>query len=132
MCYTESVTISPEAIAIATCESGDTMTLGTANWNAIHKNANGTIDSGAWQFNDYWIWSSDDTWAVRPIAKLFDESSQSFLRKYPNAADAPPIVQYEMFRYVWDNGYGWEHWAASKPCWSQWMKINKKGQAVMK
>jgi hypothetical protein len=132
MCHTESVTVPPEALAIATCESGDTVTLGTANWTAINTNVDGTIDSGAWQFNDYWVWSSDDTWAIRPVANTLDESSQTFLQKYPIAAAAPPHVQYAMFAHIWDNGYGWKHWSASKPCWSQWLTINKKGQAVMR
>ena len=123
ICHTESVTVSPEALAIATCESGDTVTLGTANWSAINTNEDGTIDSGAWQFNDYWVWSSDDTWAIRPVANALDESSQTFLQKYPIAAAAPPHVQYAMFNHLWDNGYGWEHWSASKPCWSQWLTI---------
>ena len=130
-CHTEYMAISPEALAVATCESGDTATFGLLNWDAVNKNDDGTIDSGAWQFNDYWTWSSDEPWAIRPIANSLGYTPREFIAKYPMAKDAPPQVQYATFLHVWDNGYGWEHWASSKPCWSQWITI-KKGRAIMK
>jgi len=126
------ITISPEATAIATCESGDTVTLGSIDYTAVNKNTDGTYDTGAWQFNSYWVWSKSDRWAIIPIANgVYDISSTEFLRKYPTAADAPPSVQYEMFKFLWNNGYGWRHWASSRKCWSQWMTIDN-GRAIIK
>lgn len=124
--------ISPEAQAIATCESGDTVTLGTINYTAINRNSDGTIDTGAWQFNSYWVWNPIDRWAIIPVANnVYDISSREFIRRWPTAKDAPPDVQYAMFLSLWNDGYGWWHWASSKPCWDQWMTI-QKGRAVWK
>lgn len=126
------IAISPEAKAIATCESGDTKTFGTIDYTAVNVNRDGTIDTGAWQFNSYWVWSADDRWAIIPLANgVYDISSTQFLRMYPTAADAPPSVQYAMFQQLWDGGYGWWHWSASKPCWDQWLVV-KNGKAVMR
>lgn len=124
--------ITPEAQAIATCESGDTINLGTIDYTAVNVNRDGTIDTGAWQFNSYWVWSKQDRWAIIPLANnVYDMSSTEFLRRYPTAADAPPDVQYQMFIQLWDGGYGWRHWSASKPCWEQWLVV-RKGRAVWK
>ncbi len=40
-----------------------------------------------------------------------------------------PATQYSAFIRLWDDGYGWQHWTASQPCWSQWMRI-ENNQAV--
>lgn len=121
----------PEAIVIAACESGNTQTLGTLNWQAVNTNVDGTVDGGAFQFNDYWIWNTSDRWVMRPVAKRLGITSDELFLQYPNAESAPPYVQYTAFLYLWDNGYGWRHWAASKSCWSQWMTVSK-GRAVLK
>ena len=122
--------ITPEAQAIATCESGDTKTLGSANYTAVNVNVDGTIDTGAWQFNSYWVWSSTNRWTIITLANnVYDMSSTEFLRRYPTAADASPDVQYQMFIQLWDNGRGWQHWASSRPCWEQWLVV-RKGRAV--
>lgn len=128
-CY-NGLCLSPEATAVATCESGDTVTLGTMDWQAVNVNVDGTKDTGAFQFNSYWVWSSENRWAIIPVANnVYDISSRDFVRLYPDATKAPPSVQYEMFKNLWDNGYGWQHWSASKPCWDKWMTI-KNGKAV--
>lgn len=129
-CKTQTLTISPEAAAIAACESGDTVTLGSLDWNAINVNRNKTIDTGAFQFNSYWVWSGDDTWVIAPFASQYALSPSQFLMQYPTARDAPPNIQYAMFQYLWDNGYGWQHWSASRPCWSKWLKVTKDNRAV--
>ena len=126
------IEVSPEAAAIAACESGDTVTLGSVDWNAVGYNGKWSTDGGAWKINDYWVWSSKDRWAIIPVANnVFDMSSTEFLRRWPSAEAAPPYVQYEMFKYLWNDGYGWRNWSASQPCWSQWLTI-EKGRAVWK
>jgi hypothetical protein len=123
ICWHEE--LIPEAIAIAACESGDTQTLGTLNWQAANVNSDGTVDSGAFQFNNYWVWNSQDRWVMRPVARRLGITSDELFSRYPTARSAPPSVQYATFLYLWDNGYGWRHWAASQSCWSQWMTIDK-------
>ena len=129
-CRTETITLSPEAVAIAACESGDTVTFGSMNWNAINVNHNKTIDTGAFQFNSYWVWSKDDTWVINPVASQYSMTASQFIALYPTARDAPPNVQYAMFQHLWNNGYGWQHWSASRPCWSKWLTITNDNQAV--
>jgi len=130
-CTTNTIEVSTEAAAVATCESGDTKTLGTVDWDSVRENVDGTLDTGAWQFNSYWVWSGKDRWAVRPLANSIGMTSTEFLMQYPMASQAPPWVQYAMFEYLWDDGYGWWHWSASQPCWSKWMVV-KKGRAVLR
>lgn len=90
------------AIAIATCESGNTVTFGTLDWTARSP----TNDGGAFQFNDAtWRWLADD--------KTFD------------AAQAPAWKQLQMFNKLWNDGRGWRHWKASKKCWDQWLVIEE-------
>jgi hypothetical protein len=129
ICWVEE--ISPEAQAIAACESGNTITLGSLNWAAINVNVDGTIDGGAFQFNNYWVWNSQDRWVMRPVAKRIGITSDALFLRYPSADVADPYVQYQTFIYLWDNGYGWQHWSASRPCWSKWLTV-QKGRAVWK
>lgn len=100
------VEVDPAAIAISSCESGDGHNFGTIDWNAVSK----TNDTGAFQFNDKtWEWLTGQE---------------------GRAKDSPQALQLEMFYKLWNNGYGWSHWNSSKPCWSQWIKIDSKGRAV--
>ncbi len=130
MCHVEHIVITPEAAAVATCESGDTVTLGSLEWDAININVDGTVDGGAWQINDYWIWSSTDRWMMRPIAQRLGMTSDDVLTAWPRIEDAPPAVQYAAFEVIWNDGYGWQHWSASKPCWEQWLDIDETGRAT--
>ena len=110
--------ITPEALAIATCESGDTVTLGTFDAQAVNINVDGTIDSGVWQFNSYWVWSASDRWAIIPVANTqLGITSTYFLKQWPMAKDAPLDVQWLMFQHLWNDGRGAYHWNASKACW---------------
>lgn len=109
--------VRPEAAAIAACESGDTKTIGTGKWYATNTNVDGSIDTGAWQFNSYWTWSSDDHWVIRPVANKLGMTANEFLKRYPTANDAPPDIQYVMFEHLWDDGKGAWHWNASRDCW---------------
>lgn len=105
--FCQVVPVGTEVLAIMTCESGDTATLGTHNWNAVSR----TNDTGAFQFNDVtWQWITQRT---------------------DRAKDAPQTVQLAAFYKLWDNGYGYTHWASSQDCWSQWLEI-KDGRAVSK
>lgn len=123
--------ISNEAMAIAACESGDTENLGSLDWSAVNHNGEWSTDGGAFQFNDYWIWNPKDRWAIIPVAnEKFGITSIQFVWRWPNAQSAPPEVQYAMFEHIWNNGYGWRNWNASKHCWDKWIIITKDGQAV--
>lgn len=115
------IEVTPHAMAVAACESGDTVTLGTGRWDAYNDNTDGSTDGGAWQINDYWVWSTDDLWAIEPFAKTLGMTGKEFLRQWPSPQMAPPWVQYAMFEYLWDDGAGAWHWSASKPCWSKWV-----------
>jgi hypothetical protein len=130
VCSEQSVILSPEATAIAACESGNTVELGTLDWKAVNVNKNGTNDRGAWQFNSYWVWNAEDQWIIRPAANSIGLTSDKFLELYPTPNLAPPSVQYAVFKVLWDSGYGWTHWKASQPCWSQWLEIDGNGRAV--
>ena len=70
-CDEPTVTLSPAAASVAACESGDTVRLGTLDWDAVNVNADGTRDYGAFQFNDYWVWSDADRWFMNQLATLF-------------------------------------------------------------
>lgn len=129
MCHVDTLQISPEAAAVASCESGDTVTLGSLDWDAVNVNIDGTTDGGAWQFNDYWIWNSDDRWMMRPIANAMHMTSDAMLMAWPRPELAPPAVQYHAFEVVWDEGRGWWHWSASRPCWEKWIQIDENGVA---
>lgn len=127
-----AVTMSPEAYAIAACESGDTETLGSLDWQAVNVNVDGTVDQGAFQFNSYWIWNPADLWIMEPIANRIGMSGKTFTTLWPTPNDAPPAIQLKVFDYVWNDGYGWQNWSASQPCWSQWLRIDESGRAVFK
>jgi len=126
------VQLSTEALAVAACESGDTVSLGSHKWYAVNDNSDGSTDGGAFQINDYWIWNPDDRWMLNPIAKSMGITSDEFVRNWPSPLAAPPSIQYTVFEYVWDNGYGWRNWKASQHCWSQWLYINEEGRAVVR
>lgn len=115
------IEVTPHAMAVAACESGDTVTLGTGRWDAYNDNADGSTDGGAWQINDYWVWSTDDLWVIEPFAKTLGMTGKEFLRAWPSPQMAPPHIQYAMFEYLWDDGAGAWHWSASKHCWSKWV-----------
>ena len=104
-CKQQTLTVSREAMAIATCESGDTINYGTYSFTARSK----TKDGGAWQFND---------------------KTYNWLNGYTNAELDTPRNQYDTFVYLWADGKGWRHWKASQPCWSQWMTIDNTSKAV--
>ena len=107
-CQVKPLMVTPEAQAVATCESGDTVTLGTYSMAARNHR---TGDGGAWQFNDKtYVW----------------------LNGYDHAELDTPQNQYDTFVYLWDDGAGWRHWASSKPCWTQWLRINSEDKAVQR
>jgi len=97
-CHASTITITREAMAIASCESGDGWHYGTYSWTA----RSATADGGAWQFND---------------------STALWLMGMDHAEQWEPTTQYTAFIRLWSDGYGWQHWTASQPCWSQWLKI---------
>lgn len=131
-CHADTIQVSTPAAIVAMCESGDTVTVGSLDWQAVNVNADGTVDSGAWQFNNYWIWNADDRWIVRPFAnQVLGMSSDTALHIWPTVRDMPPRVQYALFEYVWNNGRGWSHWSASRGCWGRYMSI-VDGVAVVK
>ena len=117
----QCIEVTPHAMAVAACESGDTVTLGTGAWDAYNDNDDGSTDGGAWQINDFWVWSTDDLWVIEPFAKTIGMTGKEFLRQWPSPQMAPPWVQYAMFEYLWDDGAGAWHWSASKHCWSKWV-----------
>lgn len=124
--------MTTEMKAIAACESGDTININSVDWNAVNINDDGTIDSGAFQFNSYWVWNSSNTWIMRHVISDLGMDKRSFFKEYPTARHAPPSIQIMVFNYLWDNGAGWKNWNASKNCWSKWMYINQDGVAVIR
>lgn len=107
-CHAEHISVTREALAIASCESGDGWNYGTFDFTARNTR---THDGGAWQFNDktaVWLTGRDhaETWE--------------------------PATQYETFTRLWDNGRGWRHWKSSRKCWDQWLVIDETGAAVWK
>ena len=111
MCHVEELKVSREALAVATCESGDTVNYGTLEWEtrSNKQNSDGTFDYGAFQFN---------------------ENTYQWLTGRSNAAVDSPAVQYEQFERLWNGGKGWKHWKSSQSCWSQWLTINEEGVAT--
>ena len=105
--YCKMLQVEPEVIAVASCESGDGLNFGTIDWSAVSE----TNDTGAFQFNDA-------TW------ELFNTG-------HAHAKDAPQAIQIEKFYQLWNHGWGWKHWKASKGCWGQWISV-KNGRAVWK
>jgi hypothetical protein len=128
----ENGVMTNEMKAIAACESGNLVDLNSRDWNAINVNDNKTIDTGAFQFNSYWIWNSSNTWIMKHVIKDLGMDTRSFFKEYPTARHAPPSIQIATFEYLWNNGYGWKNWKASQSCWSQWLIINEEGRAVWK
>lgn len=88
------------ATAVATCESGNTITFGTHSWTARSE----TNDGGAFQFNDA-------TW------QMLDAPTTQ-------ANDALPIIQTKYFKMLWNNGYGSSNWKASSRCWAKWISTD--------
>lgn len=106
-CATVELKVTREAMAIATCESGNTRDFGTHSFTARSK----TADGGAWQFND---------------------KTYMWLNGYTNAEKDTPVNQYDTFVYLWNGGAGWRHWSASKRCWDKWLIIDENNKAVWK
>lgn len=104
-CHTERLYISREAMAIASCESGDGWNYGT--YSFIARSA--TNDGGMWQFND---------------------ATYEWLTGRTNAERDHVATQHDTFVRLWNDGYGWRHWTSSKQCWSRWLVIDEKGRAV--
>lgn len=105
--YCKSVEVTPEVIAITSCESGDGHNWGTIKWDAVSH----TNDTGAFQFNDLtWEWLSG---------------------KKERAKDAPQSKQLEMFYKLWNNGYGWKHWVSSKGCWGKWATFTNDDRVLI-
>lgn len=105
VCHTDQIYVTREAMAIATCESGDAYNYGTYDFTA----RSATMDGGAWQFND------------RTYEWLVGRS---------HAEEDTPQAQYNAFIRLWNNGKGWRHWSASKPCWDKWIVIDDDSRAV--
>lgn len=97
-CHATTITITREAMAIASCESGDGWNYGTISWTA----RSSTADGGAWQFND---------------------STALWLTGRDHAEQWAPATQYAAFTKLWADGYGYTHWSASQACWGRWLKI---------
>jgi hypothetical protein len=106
LCEPVPFEVSREAAAIIACESGDTKNIGSY---AVSADNPTSTASGLFQFID----GTYEGLTGRTSAKT---------DKVEN--------QYAAFRKLWNNGYGWTHWTASKSCWSRWLKINKDGMAV--
>jgi len=106
-CHVAPLMVTPEAVAVASCESGDTVTFGSYDVHA----RSATDDGGIWQFNDAtYVW----------------------LNGYDHAELDTPQNQYDTFVYLWDDGAGWRHWASSKRCWTKWLRIDSTGKAVLR
>jgi hypothetical protein len=103
-CHTEPFEVTPEALAIISCESGDGHNYGTyTRWARSETN-----DGGLFQFND---------------------STYNWLTGKTNAELDSPANQYAAFVRLWDNGKGWSHWKSSQACWAQWLEVNNEGVA---
>lgn len=64
VCHVDRIYVTPEAMAVASCESGDGWNYGTYDFTARSL----TDDGGAWQFNDataLWLTGQDhaETWS---------------------------------------------------------------------
>jgi hypothetical protein len=106
-CKVVPLMVTPAAVAVATCESGNRVDLGSFSMTARSH----TRDGGIWQFND---------------------ATYTWLNGYDHAELDTPQNQYDTFVYLWNDGAGWRHWAPSKPCWTKWMRINDEDKAVMR
>jgi hypothetical protein len=106
-CQPTPLTVTPEAVAIAACESGDTVTLGSYE---LHARSH-TADGGIWQFND---------------------ATYLWMNGYTNAELDTPRNQYDSFVWLWRDGKGWRHWASSKRCWDKWLVVGDDDRAVMR
>lgn len=109
--------ITPEALAIAACESGDTVTMGSHSVSAVNVNVDASVDTGIWQFNSHYVWSVESPWAIASVAQKYGMSAESFIKRWPSAKNAPIDVQWEMYKFLWDDGRGAFHWSASETCW---------------
>jgi hypothetical protein len=104
-CHTEPFAVTPEALAIISCESGDGHNYGTfTRWARSDTN-----DGGLFQFND---------------------KTYLGLTGKTNAELDSPANQYAAYKRLWNNGKGWRHWKASQGCWGQWLEVNSEGLAV--
>jgi hypothetical protein len=103
-CHQQPFTITREAAAIVSCESGDGHNYGTYSLYARSH----TSDGGLFQFND---------------------ATYKELRGRTHAELDTPATQYGAFRELWNDGRGWRHWKSSQSCWSQWLVI-EDGKAV--
>jgi hypothetical protein len=88
--------VAYSATAVATCESGNTVTFGTHSWRARSV----TADGGAFQFNDA-------TWQLMGYAHTAD-------RAHPN-------TQINAFVALWNDARGSRNWSASQRCWQSWI-----------
>ena len=104
-CKVVPFAVTREAAAIVACESGDGLNYGTYSRHA----RSATNDGGLFQFND---------------------ATYEWLEGRTHADTDAPATQYAAFLRLWDDGAGWKHWRASRPCWSQWMRIDDNGRAV--
>jgi hypothetical protein len=105
VCHTEAFSVSKEALAIISCESGDGFNYGTYSLYARSK----TNDGGLFQFNDKtYNWLMGQTNAE---TDSFDNQHKAFVR-------------------LWNDGSGWRHWKSSQRCWSQWLVVNSDDKAV--
>ncbi len=105
VCHVDRLFISREAMAIASCESGDGYNFGTYQFDARNEV---TGDGGMWQFNDAtYVWLTGKDHAERDHV----------------------ATQHAVFVRLWDNGNGWRRWRSSQPWWSQWLDI-ESDQAV--
>lgn len=95
--------VAYSATAVATCESGNTVTFGTHSWRA----RSDTADGGTFQFNDA-------TWQYLGYSYTAD-------RAYPG-------TQINAFIALWNDGRGSQHWSASQHCWESW--ISSDGMPV--
>jgi hypothetical protein len=104
-CHTEPFAVTPEALAIISCESGDGHNYGTfTRWARSDTN-----DGGLFQFND---------------------KTYQWLTGRTNAELDSPANQYAAYKRLWAGGKGWQHWKSSQACWAQWLEVNSEGRAV--
>lgn len=104
-CEVTPFTITREAAAIVSCESGDGANYGTYTMHA----RSSTADGGLWQFND---------------------ATYEWLTGRTHADTDTPAAQYAAFLRLWNEGKGWKHWRSSQACWSQWLVIDDNNVAV--
>ena len=97
------IEVTPHAMAVAACESGDTVTLGTGAWDAYNDNSDGSTDGGAWQINDYWVWSTDDLWVIEPFAKTLGMTGKEFEAEDMYAALVALKLSRHSYNYKQDN-----------------------------